>query len=147
MGNIPAELGRTLGTGAPEEGSVFVLLYRCAAGGAPIGQLIGHGALRPLGKVNLQNLRDDLSGLANFDRIPYPDVPGGNEILVVERGVGDGGARQAYRRHHGFRRQHAGSSHLNHNVPHHRRLDFRRILIGRRPPRELGGGAQSLPIG
>ena len=63
----------------------------------------------------------------------------------MQRGIGHSGARKAHWTDHSLGSEHTGASHLNLNVLHHCLLDFRRILIGRCPPGELGGTAQLLP--
>ena len=66
----------------------------------------------------------------------------GNEILVVQCGIGHSGTGKTHRLHHSFRCQHTGSAHLDNNIFHHRRLDFGRILVGNRPLGEFGCSAE-----
>ena len=147
VSNVPAELGGTLRTGAAQEGAIFILLDFCAAGGAHIRQMVRDGPFRALGEVHFQNFRDDLPCLANQHRVPYPDVPLGDEVLIMQRGVGDGGSRQAHGAYHRLGGQHAGAAHLDHDLLHHGGLDLRGVLIGRGPTGELCCGTQPLPLG
>ena len=95
---------------------------------------------------HFHDLRDDLPRLLNDDGVPHPDIFFRDIVLVVQRGIGDGGARQAHRREHRLGGQHAGSAHLHHDVQHLGGLLLRRVLEGHRPLGELGGGAQLLPV-
>ena len=146
MGNVPAELGGTLRPGAAQERTVLVLLHRCAADRAAVGQMVGRRSLGALGKIDLQNFRDDLPCLADEDGIANADVPLPDEILIVQRGVCHRRARQTDRPHHGLGGQHAGPSHLHHDVLHHGGLDLRGILVGSSPLGELSGIAQPFPL-
>ena len=146
MGNVPAELGGTLRPGAAQERTVLVLLHGCAADRAAVGQMIGRSSLGALGKIDLQNFRDDLPCLADENGIADADVPLPDEILIVQRGVCHRRARQTDRPHHRLGGQHAGPSHLHHDVLHHGGLDFRGILVGSSPLGELGGIAQPFPL-
>ena len=146
MGNVPAELGGTLRPGAAQERTVLVLLHGCAADRAAVGQMVGRRPLGALGKIDLQNFRDDLPCLADENGIADADVPLPDEILIVQRGVCHRRARQTDRPHHRLGGQHAGPSHLHHDVLHHGGLDFRGILVGSSPLGELGGIAQPFPL-
>ena len=64
----------------------------------------------------------------------------------MQRGVRHRRARQTNRPHHRLGSQHAGPSHLHHDVLHHGGLDFRGILVGSSPLGELGGIAQPFPL-
>ena len=108
--------------------------------------MVGRRPLGAPGKIDLQNFRDDLPCLADEDGIANADVPLPDEVLIVQRGVRHRRSRQTDRPHHRFGGQHAGSSHLHHNVLHHGGLDLRRILIGRGPFGEFGGIAQPFPL-
>ena len=147
MGQIAGELGRALGPGAAQGRAVLVPDHRRAADRAGLRQEIGRRVRRTKGLVHLQNLGDDLSGLANFHGVADADVLLGDKVLVVEGGVGHRGPGQTDRRYHGLGRQHAGAAHLYHDIPDHGLLDLRRILKGRGPPGELGRAAQPLPGG
>ena len=146
MGDVPAELCGTLCTGAAQERTVLVLLHRRAADRAAVRQMVGHRPLRALGKIDLQNFRNDLPCLANENGIADADVPLPDEILIVQRGVRHRRARQTDRPHNGLGGQHAGPSHLHHDVLHHGGLDLRGILICRSPLGELSGIAQPFPL-
>ena len=145
VGKVPAQLGRALGAGAAKERPVLLPLCGGTAYGAAGRKPIGLGVFRPLGKVNLQDFRDNLSGLANQHRISDADVPLGDKVLIMKGCIGDGGSSQPHRAHHCLGGEHTGSSHLHHNILHHRGLDFRGILVGSGPSGELGCGAQLLP--
>ena len=59
------ELGGTLRPGAAQKRAVLVLLHRRAADRAAVRQMVGHRPLRALGKIDLQNFRNDLPCLAD----------------------------------------------------------------------------------
>ena len=146
VGEVPQQLGRALRAGAAQGRAVLVPDHRGAAHRAGVRQRVGHRALRAFVEVHAQNLRDDLPRLLHQHSVPDADVLLGNEVLVVEGGVGDGGARQPHRGQHRLGRQHAGAAHLHHDVLDHGELLLRRVLEGHRPLGELGGGAQPLPV-
>ena len=108
--------------------------------------MVGLRSLRPPVLQHLHDLGDNLPRLLYQHRVPDADVLFGDEVLVVEGGVGDGGARQANRLHHRLGGEHAGAPHLHHDVHHPGGLLLRRILVGRRPPGEFGGRAQDFPL-
>ena len=108
--------------------------------------MIGRRPLGAPGKIDFQNFWDDLPCLADEDGIANADVPLPDEILIVQRGVRHRCSRQTDRPHNGLGSQHAGSSHLHHDVLHHGGLDLRRILVGCGPLGELGGIAQPFPL-
>ena len=147
MGDVPAQLGGTFGTGAAQEGAVLVLFHLGAADRTVTRQMIGLSALGALGEVYLQNFRDDLTGLADQHRVTDADIPLADEILVVQRCIGDGGTRQTDGLHHRLGGQHTGTAHLHHNILHHRGLDLRGILVSHGPPGSLGGGAHPIALG
>ena len=64
----------------------------------------------------------------------------------MQRGVRHRRARQTDRPHNGLGGQHAGPSHLHHDVLHHGWLDLRGILVGSSPLGELSGIAQPFPL-
>ena len=64
----------------------------------------------------------------------------------MQRGAGDGGARQPDRLQHRLGGEHAGAAHLDHDVGEPGGLHLRRIFIGGGPPGELGRGAQDGPL-
>ena len=147
MRQIPAQLCRALGAGTAHGRAVLIPHHLGAAHRAGIREEIGLCIHRAAGLVHLENLRDNLACFADFYGIADADVLIGDEVLVVEGGIGDGGTGQAHRHHHGLGRQDAGASHLHHNVLYHSLLDLRRIFEGRRPARELRGAAQPRPSG
>ena len=108
--------------------------------------MVGRRPLGAPGKIDFQNFRDDLPCLADEDGIANADVPLPDEVLIVQRGVRHCRPRQTDRLHHRLGCQHAGSSHLHHNVLHHGGLDLRGILICRSPLGEFGGIAQPFPL-
>ena len=127
-------------------GPVLVPLHGGPAHGTHRGEHIGDRPLGPLLPYHGQNLRDDLPRLAHQHRVPDAHVLLGNEILVVEGGVGDGGPRQPHRLQHRLGGEHPGAAHLDDDVHHLGGLHLRGVLVGRRPPGELGGAAQGLPL-
>ena len=140
MRQSAAELGGTGCAGAAQECAICVPFDLCSTHGANRGNLID---LRSTLVVSyLQNLRDDLPCLADLHRVTDGQTQRGDEILVVEGGIGDRCARQTDRTNHRLGGQHAGASHLNDDILHHGLLDLRGILVRRSPPGELGGRTQ-----
>ena len=92
------------------------------------------------------HFRDDVPALAHHNGIPQPHILLGDVVLVVEGGPGDGGPRQLHRVKDGGRGKHPGASHRNFNLPEGGLLFLRGILKGHRPFRELGSGADGLPV-
>ena len=137
MGEIAQQLGRALRAGAADVGAVLVPDHRRAAHRAGLRHAVGHSPLRPLFRHHPDDLRDDLPRLLHDDRIPDADVLFRDIVLVVQGGVGHGGARQPHRRHHRLGGEHPGAPHLDHDVLHHTLLLLRRVFIGRRPAGEL----------
>ena len=147
VGQVAQQLGRALRAGAADVSPVLVPGHGSPAHRTDGGQQIG---LRPLGAPVLQhryNFRDDLPRLLHQHRVPNADVFLGNEILVMQGSVGDGGTRQTDRLHHRLGGQHAGAPHLHHDIHHFGGFLLRRILVGRRPAGEFGRGAQNGPLG
>ena len=147
VGNIPAELGRTFRARTAQERTILVLLRGSAANRANCGQHIGNRPCRPLFKVNVQNFGNNLPCLADMNRVPDADIPLGNEILIVQCSVGNGGTGKTDGSDNRFRRQDTGAAHLNNNILHNRGLDLRGIFIGNGPFWELGSGAHPLALG
>ena len=147
VGDIPAELRRTLRTGAAQEGTFRIPFSFCAAYRTVAGQEISNGIRRPLCKIDFQNFRNDLTRLANQHRVANADIPLGNEVLIVKCGVGNRRTRQTDGTHHSLGGQYAGTAHLHHDILHHRGFDLRRILVCHCPLGELGCCTQSLPLG
>ena len=145
MGNVPAKLGRTFRTGAAQERAILVLLYLGAADRTVFRQMVRHRVTWPLIEIHFQDLRDDLAGLPDQHRITDADIPLGNEVLIVQRGIGHRCACQTDRAHHRLWCQYTGAAHLHHDILHHGGLDLRRIFIGSGPTGELGCGTQPLP--
>ena len=146
MGDIPAQLRGAFGAGTAQKRPIRILFHPGAAGGTALRQVIGGSTLRAFGKVNFQNLRNDLPRFPNQNRITNPNIPGRDKILIVQRGVGHGCSRQPHWAYHSLGRQNAGASNLNNNVLDNRGLDFRRILVGGGPAGEFRGGSQMLPL-
>ena len=146
MGQIPQQLGRAFGSGAAHVGPVLVPFHRGPAHGACLGQEIGPAVRRALVQHHGQHLRDDLPRLAHQHCVPDADVLVGDKVLVVQRGAGDGGARQTHRLQHRLGGEHAGAAHLHHDIGEPGGLHLRRVLIGGGPPGELGRGAQHRPL-
>ena len=145
--NIPAQLCRTLSTGAAQESAIFILFHLCAADRTVCRQEISFRSFGTFGKVHLQNFRNDLSGLPDQNRITNADIPLGDEVLIVQCGIGHGGSRQTHSLHHSFRGQHSGTSHLDHDILHHCGLNLRRILICHSPSGALCGAAHAAALG
>ena len=146
VAEVPQKLRRAFRPGAAGGGLPGLPVDRGAADGANGGQMVGHGPFRPLLWQDLYHFRNDLPGLADQDGVPHPDVLLRDEILVVEGGVGDGGARQPHRGEDGLRRQDTGAAHLDHDVLHHGLLLLRRVLKGDGPAGHFGRGAQDLTV-
>ena len=142
MSDVPQQLGRALGAGTAEGGTILIPDHWGAAHRADLRQHIRHRSIRPLCKVHLHDLRNDLSGFLNNDRVSHPDVLFRDIILVVKGGVGDSGSCQAHRLQHRLRGQHAGTAHLYHNIQYPGGLLFRRIFKGHRPLGEFGSRPQ-----
>ena len=145
VGNVPAQLSRTLCTGTAQEGSIFVLFHLSPTDRAVIRQEIRCCIFRAFGEIHFQNFRDDLPCLADQDGVTDTDIPLSDKILIVQRGVGHCGTGQTNRAHHSLGGQHTGTPHLYHNILHHRGLDLRRILVSGCPPGEFRSGTQALP--
>ena len=147
MGNIPAELGRTFRTGTPQKRSIGIPFHPGAADRTGIRQEIRLGIFRPFLLDHIQNFGDDLAGLADVDRIADANIPLSDKVLIMQGGIGDGGACQTDRTHHSLGSQDTGPAHLDDNVFHHGFLDFRGIFVGHGPAGEFGGGTHSLALG
>ena len=144
MGNVAAQLGRTLCTGAAQKRAFRVLHYRRTADRASFGKKIWHSVLRPFGKINLQDFRNNLTGFPNQNSIANPDIPFPNEVLIMKGCIGDGGSGQTDRAHNSLGRENTGSANLNYNILHHGGLDFRGVFVGGCPPGEFCGVSQLL---
>ena len=146
MGQVAQQLGGTLRPCAADVGPVLVPDHRGPAHRTGVGQMVGHGALRPLLLHHRDDLRDDLSRLLDDDGVPHPDVLLGDEVLVVEGGVGHRRPCKADRLYDRLGRKDAGASHLHHDVLHHALLLLGGILVGHRPAGEFRCAAQLLPV-
>ena len=93
MGQVAQQLSGALRPGAAGVGPVLVPFHRGSADRADLGQEVGLRPLGPLLPYHRQHLGDDLPRLAHQDGVPNADVLFGDKVLVVESGVGDGGAR------------------------------------------------------
>ena len=71
---------------------------------------------RPFAQHDMQNLRNDLTGFIDDNRIADPDILRFNKIFIVQRGPAYRTARQPYRRQHCRRRQHACAPNLDHDI-------------------------------
>ena len=138
MGNVSAQLSRTLRTGTAHEGTILVTLYLRTANRAIGWQMVRYRIFRTLGKIHFQNFRNDFTGLADFHRVANTNVTLRDEILIVKGCVGNGGTCQTNRANHCLGGQHTGTAHLDDDIFHHRVLDFRGILVGHCPLGELG---------
>lgn len=100
MHQVAYQLRGTFRSGAAQRHAVLVSHDRRATDGADLRQVIGHGVWRALGNVHADHLGNDLTGLLEQDGVTDAHIFFGDEILVVEGGVGDGGARQTHRLQH-----------------------------------------------
>ena len=96
MSEIPQQLGGALRPGAADGGAVLITAHRRAAHRADVRQEIGCKHCKAFFLYNAQYFWDDLPRLLHHHRIADADILLGDEVLVVEGGVGDGGARQAH---------------------------------------------------
>ena len=147
MGNVTAELCRTLCTGTTQERTFLILLSRRSAYGASAGQNIGNRSIGTLGKVDFQNFRNDLTGFSDLHGVTNADITLGNKVLIVQRCIGHRRSCKAHRAHNSLRRQHTGSAHLHNDILHHGRFDLRRVLIGNCPLGALCRRTHALPLG
>ena len=92
-------------------------------------------------------MRYDLPRLLDNDGISNADIPLGDEILVVQRGVGDGGSGQTDRSHHRLRCQNTGPADLNDDVLHRRLLLLRRVFPRSGPAGKFCRLTQLFPAG
>ena len=139
-------LGGTLRTGAANVGAVLVPCHRRSADRACGGQEIRFGPLRAFLLEHRDDLRDDLPRLLDQHCVANADILFGDKILVVQGGVGDGGACKANRLYNCLGRKHPGPANLDHNVLHHALLLLRRILEGGGPAGKFRGGTQLLSV-
>ena len=147
MGNLAAQLCATGCTGTAHECAVLIPLHLCSTDRTAAGKPIDRSIRRALLLDHIQDLRNNLTGLANANRIPDADIALGDEVLIVQRCIGHGSAGQPHRTHHSLGGQNTGSAHLNDDVLHDSFLDFGRIFIGSCPAGEFRGSAQSLSLG
>ena len=137
MRKVPRQLRRALRTCAPKRRAVLITLHRCAADRTPVRQEIWRGSLRPLFWHDLENFRDNLPCLADFDRVSDADILLGDEVLIMKRRCRNRRSRQVHRRDNGPGRQYPCSPNLYDDVLQYSFLDFGRIFERRRPAREL----------
>ena len=147
MGDPAGQLRRALGTDAPKESAVLILFHGTAADRAHLGNPVRHRTFRAFGQIHLQNFGNDLPCLPDEHRVADSDITLGDEILIVQRGIGHRGSRKANGTDDGLGGQDAGSAHLDNDVFHHGRLDLRRVFIGGCPAGEFCRAAQALPEG
>ena len=146
MGQVAQQLGGALRPGTADVGPVLVPGHRRPAHRADGGQQVGDSPLGALLLHHGHNLRDDLPRLLHDHPVPDADILFRNKVLVVEGGVGDGGARQPDGGNHRLGGEHPGAAHLNHDVLHHALLLLRRVLVSRRPAGKFGGLSQRLTL-
>ena len=137
MRKVSRQLRRALRTCAPKRRAVLITLHRCAADRTPVRQEIWRGSLRPLFWHDLENFRDDLPCLADFDRVSDADILLGDKVLIMKRRRCHRGSRQVHRRDNGPGRQYPCSPNLYDDVLQDSLLDLGRIFERRRPAREL----------
>jgi hypothetical protein len=99
------------------------------------GQVVGkvHGS-RPAGH--------DVAGTPDDDRVARPHIFGRHLVLVVERRQADSGSADDDRLELGEGGGLTGPTNRDHDAAQERRALLRRKLVGDRPPRRLGGGAE-----
>ena len=93
MDQVAQELSRTLRTGTPQGRPVLIPDHGGPADRTVVGQMVGHGTLGALLFQDGDDLGDDFPRLLDQNGVPHPHILFRNEILIVEGGVGDGGAR------------------------------------------------------
>ena len=147
MSEIPQPLGGTFCACAAECHTILIPHYGSAADGTLGGDFIGYGIGRTLVHHHFHNFGDNLTRLADDDRVADANILAGDEILIMKGGKGHGAACQADRFKHRLRCQYARAPHLDHNIFQHRRLLLRRVLVGYRPAGTLGGAAQHIALG
>ena len=144
MDDIAERLRRALRIHAPKRSLVFQMDDRCPTGGADLRHLIG---LRILGVLrHPDHFRDDIPRLAHLNGIADAKSELLDEIFVVERSPGDGGAGQKDRVKAGRRRQNTGAANGHLDAAEHRFLDFGRVFEGNGPARKFIGGTHAIPL-
>ena len=108
------------------------------AGGAHLGHGQRYLTAVPFGSHAAHDLGDNIARLLDDNRISDADVPLTDDIQIVQRCPGYGGARQAHGRKFRCRRQNAGTADLEGNSKELGLLLLGRIFISNRP---LGGAA------
>ena len=114
------QLSRTLRTGAAQGRAVRVPAPPVRrTPGQVWRQMIGHRALRPLVRQSTSTISGMISpafctSTVSPTRMSFSVMI----VLVVQGGIGDGGARQTHRLQHRLGGQHAGAAHLDHDVRH-----------------------------
>ncbi len=88
------------------------------------------------------DLRYDVAGFPDDHRIPDPQVPVPDQVLVVQAGCRHEGAGHPYRRQHCIGRGHAGPANGEEDVIQTGLHFLRRVLVGNGIPRGLGIEAQ-----
>ena len=146
VGNVSGELRRTLRSRAAQECALLILLCRRTAHGTNSRQNIGNSSLGTLRNIHFQDLRDDLTGLADHYSIADTNVTLRNKVLVMQGRICDGSTCQTNRLHHSLRSQNTGSANLHNNILNDRRLDLRWILVSNRPLREFGCSTNGIPL-
>ena len=129
--------------GAAQGRAVLVAHDGCAADGASVRQMVRLRAFRALGEHDLENFRDDLPCLSDFDGIADADVLVGDEVLIVERRGGDGRPGQMHGSDDGARGENARASDLHDDILQYRLLDLGRVFEGCGPAREFGRAAET----
>ena len=102
----------------------------------------GNRALRPQFFYNRKHFRDNFRRLVDHHRIPDAYIFFQNKIFVVKRRAAYGTAGQFHRFQHRRRGQHAGASHLDHNIFQLRPGLLRRIFIRNGPAGIFSRSAQ-----
>ncbi len=145
VGDVAQALRGTFRAGAAHGHPVLVPHHRAAALRADLRQMERLRVRRTAGLIHLHDLRNDFPRLLHPDGIADAHVQTVDEVLVVQRRGGNGGAGKTDRLQNRLWRQNAGASHLRHDVTDDAGLFFRRILIGHRPARRFCRAAKPLP--
>ena len=139
------QLAGAVGVDAADRSFVCFADHGLAAGGAHLRHFIGRGVFAVAHHGD--DLRDDVAGLADDDRVADADILFGNEVLIVQRGAADRGAGKQRRPEHAGRRQNARAAHVDLDVEQRGFFFLRRVFIGDGPLGKLGGGAERFAHG
>ena len=146
MGQVPQQLGRALRTGTANGRTVLVPTHRRAAHGTDKGQIVRYRAGGALVLHHLHDLRNDLPCLLDDNGIADTNILRRDEILIVQRGIGDRSTCQTNRLKDRLWSQDSRAANLYHDILQHRGLALRRVLIGHCPSGTFCGTAQHFTL-